>query len=27
MVWFVVALGLFCTDCYRQLYRWLVPWK
>jgi hypothetical protein len=27
MVWFVVALGLFGTDCYRQLYRWLVPWK
>ena len=27
MVWFVVALGLFCPDCYRQIYRWLVPWK
>jgi hypothetical protein len=27
MLWFVVALGLFCTDCYRQIYRWLVPWK
>jgi hypothetical protein len=27
MVWFVVALGLFCDDCYRQIYRWLVPWK
>jgi hypothetical protein len=27
MVWFVVALGLFCCDCYRQIYRWLVPWK
>jgi hypothetical protein len=27
MLWFVVALGLFCSDCYRQLYRWLVPWK
>jgi hypothetical protein len=27
MLWFVVALGLFCGDCYRQLYRWLVPWK
>ena len=26
MLWFVVALGLFGTDCYRQLYRWLVPW-
>jgi hypothetical protein len=20
-------LGLCCTDCYRQLYRWLMPWK
>jgi hypothetical protein len=27
MIWFVVALGLFCDDCYRQIYRWLVPWK
>ncbi|MGA9208355.1 MAG: IS4 family transposase [Terriglobales bacterium] len=27
MIWFVVALGLFCGDCYRQIYRWLVPWK
>jgi hypothetical protein len=27
MLWFVVSLGLFSTDCYRQLYRWLVPWK
>ena len=27
MVWFVIALGLFCGDCYRQIYRWLVPWK
>lgn len=27
MVWFVVALGLFCGDAYRQLYRWLVPFK
>ena len=27
MVWFVVALGLCCSDCYRQLYRWMVPWK
>lgn len=27
MVWFVVALGLFCGDCYRQIYRWLVPFK
>lgn len=27
MIWFVIALGLFCRDCYRQIYRWLVPWK
>lgn len=27
MVWFMVALGLFCGDCYRQVYRWLMPWK
>ena len=27
MVWFVVALGFFCPDCYRQIYRWLKPWK
>jgi hypothetical protein len=27
MIWFVIALGLFCDDCYRQIYRWLVPWK
>jgi hypothetical protein len=26
MVWFVLALGLFCRDCYRQVYRWLRPW-
>src|SRR5712691_5827097 len=23
MVWFVIGLGLFCCDCYRQIYRWL----
>lgn len=23
MVWFVVGLGLFATDCYRQVFRWL----
>lgn len=23
MVWFVIALGLFCTDSYRQIFRWL----
>jgi hypothetical protein len=27
MVFFVLALGLFCTDCYRQVFRWLRPWK
>jgi len=27
MVWFVIAMGLFCRDCYRQVYRWLLPWK
>jgi hypothetical protein len=21
MVWFVIGLGLYCTDCYRQIYR------
>ena len=24
VVWFVVGLGLFCGDCYRRVYRWLV---
>src|SRR6266542_5980538 len=23
MVWFVIGLGLFATDCYRQIFRWL----
>ncbi len=27
MVWFVVSLGLFCRDCYRQVYRWLQPYR
>jgi hypothetical protein len=27
MVWFVIALGLFCRHCYRQVYRWLLPFK
>jgi hypothetical protein len=27
MVWFVVALGLFCRDCYRQVFRWLQPFR
>jgi hypothetical protein len=26
MVWFVLGLGLFCRDCYRQVFRWLVRW-
>jgi len=26
MVWFVLALGMFCQDCYRQVFRWLMPW-
>lgn len=25
--YFVLALGLFCYDCYRQVFRWLRPWK
>jgi hypothetical protein len=27
LVYFVLALGLFCTDCYRQVFRWLRRWK
>lgn len=27
LVWFVIGLGLFCRDCYRQVYRWLVPYR
>lgn len=27
MVWFVLAMGLFCRDCYRQVYRWLRRWR
>jgi Transposase DDE domain/Insertion element 4 transposase N-terminal len=27
VVYFVLALGLFCNDCYRQVFRWLRPWK
>jgi hypothetical protein len=27
MVYFLLAMGLFCTDCYRQVFRWLRPWK
>jgi hypothetical protein len=24
---FVLALGLFCRDCYRQVFRWLGNWR
>jgi Insertion element 4 transposase N-terminal/Transposase DDE domain len=27
MVWFVIAMGLFCRDSYQQVFRWLVPFK
>ena len=27
MVFFVLALGLFCNDSYRQVFRWLRRWK
>ncbi len=27
MLWFVIALGLFCRDCYRQVFRWLQPFR
>ena len=27
MVWFVIALGLFCRDCYCQVFRWLQPFR
>jgi hypothetical protein len=27
MLLFVVAMGLFASDCYRQVYRWLAPFK
>jgi hypothetical protein len=27
LVYFVLALGLFCADCYRQVFRWLRRWK
>jgi hypothetical protein len=27
MVWFVAGLGLFCTDCYRQIFRWLQSFR
>ena len=25
LVWFVIALGLSCRDCYRQVFKWLQP--
>jgi hypothetical protein len=27
MVWFVIALGLFCRDGYRQVFKWLQPFR
>jgi hypothetical protein len=27
MVWFVIAMGLFCPDCYRQVFRWLTRFR
>jgi hypothetical protein len=27
MVWFVISLGLFCRDSYRQVFRWLQPYR
>ena len=27
MVWFVIALGLFCKDSYRQVFRWVQRFK
>src|SRR3954454_253746 len=27
LVWFVIALGLSCRDCYRQVSRWLQPFR
>ena len=27
MVWFVIALGLCCRDAYRQIFRWLQPFR
>lgn len=27
MVWFMIALGLCCRDAYRQLFRWLQPFR
>src|SRR5947209_4860985 len=27
MVWFVIALGLFCRASYRQVFKWLQPFR
>ena len=27
MVWFVIALGLFGRDSYRQVFKWLQPFR
>ena len=27
MVWFIIGLGLWCKDCYRQIFRWLQPYR
>ena len=27
MVYFLLAMGLFSQDCYRQIFRWLRPWR
>jgi hypothetical protein len=27
LVYFVLGLGLYCTDSYRQVFRWLKRWK
>src|SRR4051794_7332806 len=27
LIWFVIALGLFCRDCYRQVFRRLQPFR
>jgi hypothetical protein len=26
VVWFVIALGLFCRDSYRHVFKWLQPY-
>ena len=27
MVWFVIALGLFCCDCHRPVFRWMQAFR